>query len=410
MGWLGLDDTDHLGGGCTTLTMHRLLSSLPNGVQLIGDPSLVRLYPMAKARTRGNAALSAELKVGLTTDVWLAWLERYWSTEIEPLSGQWTASTHAARPQVPSDPGLVWYESKPAVDFYRKAVREEVALEDGPAPDWFRGGTGRIGAMAAASWSNRATTWEGIAWRDATDEPRRLDEHVLRELDQDERLFACRDPRQGRGLLAPRGASPVLCGIRGTERSAVHDGMQALLGANGTEPASGQRVFRTNQGSGDHLSPPLLATVEKVEIIQGGHVALRTTLGTWLAFAPSGMVRDVASRLCPGDEVLALGLESTEPGREGLHLEALQHLSGPLRNLRRPTCPTCHKRMKSAGKGQGLRCPTCNHTDENRWIGDDVVPTGWVQPPLDRRRHLAPDLSQEQPDPALHRNNAPASS
>lgn len=410
MGWLGLDDTDHLGGGCTTLTMHRLLASLPHGVELIGDPSLVRLYPMAKARTRGNAALSAELNVHIDPDAWLAWLESYWSSTIEPLAGQWTASTHAARPQVPSDPGLVWYESKPSEEFYRKAVGVEVALDDGTAPAWSRGGTGKIGAMAAVAWSGHATTWEGIAWRDESEKPRRLDEEALRALDRDERLFACRDPRQGRGLLAPRGASPVLCGIRGTERSAVSDAMQTLLSAEGTEPASGQRVFRTNQGSGDHLSPPIQATVESVEVIQGGHVALRTDRGTWLAFAPSGLIREVASRLCPGDVVQGLGLQSTKPGREGLHLEALQHLSGPLRNLRRPTCPACRKRMKSAGKGQGLRCTNCDHTDDDRWVGDEVVPSGWVQPPLDRRRHLAPDMSTWKPEPLLDRNNAPTSS
>ena len=401
MGWLGLDDTDHLGGGCTTLTFHRLLTSLPNGVQIVGDPCLVRLYPMAKGRTRGNAALSAQLHVDLPEQAWLAWLDEFWSTTIEPLAGQCTPSTHAARPQVPSDPGMVWFESKPDDVFYRRAVKEEVLLEEAPRPDWSRGGKGIIGAVAAVAWSNRATTWECIAWRDESDKVRRLDEDALLELDRDERLFACRDPRQGRGLLAPRGASPVLCGIRGTERQAVSEAMQALLHAAGTERAIGQRVFSTNQGSGDHLSSPLQAIVEKTEVIQGGHVALHTDQGTWLAFAPSGMVREVASQLSPGDVVQALGLQSDKTGREGLHLEALSHLSGPLRNLRRPTCPSCHKRMKSAGKGQGLRCPGCGHTDDDRWIGDAVVPTGWVQPPLDRRRHLAPDLSAGLPDALL---------
>ena len=410
MGWLGLDDTDHLGGGCTTLAFHRLLESLPTGVQLMGDPCLVRLYPMAKGRTRGNAALSAELQVDMAKESWIAWLEQYWSTTIEPLAGQWTPSTHAARPQVPSDPGFVWFETKPSIAFYRKAVKEDVSLKDVPQPDWSRGGEGKIGAAAAVAWSNRATTWEGIAWRHESDDVRRLDETALLVLDKDERLFACRDPRKGRGLLAPRGASPVLCGIRGTERQAVADAMQTLLQAAGTETTIGQRVFSTNQGSGDHLNPPLQSIVEKTEVIQGGHVALQTDQGTWLAFAPSGKVREVASHLCPGDVVQGLGLLSGKQGREGLHLEALSHLSGPLRNVRRPKCPSCDKRMKSAGKEQGLRCLGCGHRDVDRWIGDAVIPTGWVQPPLDRRRHLAPDLSKGLPDGLSLRDKAPTSS
>ncbi|MGB1623984.1 MAG: hypothetical protein ACPHCZ_04720, partial [Candidatus Poseidoniaceae archaeon] len=78
MGWLGLDDTDHLGGGCTTWTMHQMLVSLPVKVRQVGDPCLVRLYPMASARTRGNAALAVELDVGLPPSTWHAWLTAYW--------------------------------------------------------------------------------------------------------------------------------------------------------------------------------------------------------------------------------------------------------------------------------------------------------------------------------------------
>ena len=29
MGWLGLDDTDHIGGGCTTHTLFELIQQLP---------------------------------------------------------------------------------------------------------------------------------------------------------------------------------------------------------------------------------------------------------------------------------------------------------------------------------------------------------------------------------------------
>ncbi|MEC9161385.1 MAG: hypothetical protein VX919_01175, partial [Candidatus Thermoplasmatota archaeon] len=97
MGWLGLDDTDHLGGGCTTWTLHQLVSSLPPEVSVAGDPCLVRLYPMAKGRTRGNAALAVELDVRLEHSAWQNWLEQYWGAHLATLAGQWTPSTHAAR-------------------------------------------------------------------------------------------------------------------------------------------------------------------------------------------------------------------------------------------------------------------------------------------------------------------------
>ena len=56
--WLGLDDTDSLLGGCTTLVFHQLLEHLPCKH---GEPRLTRLWPFANRRTRGNAALSVEL-------------------------------------------------------------------------------------------------------------------------------------------------------------------------------------------------------------------------------------------------------------------------------------------------------------------------------------------------------------
>ena len=410
MGWLGLDDTDHLGGGCTTWTMQQLILSLPEKVSVVGDPCLVRLYPMTKARTRGNAALAVELDVDLPAPAWHAWLEKHWQGHIATLEGLWTPSTHASRPQVPSEPGLVWFDAKPPSEFYRKAVREEVFLHEAPPAAWSAGGRGLIGATAAVAWPQEVATWEGIAWREHHDEPRRLDATVLKRLDHDPRLVACRDPRKGRGLLAPRGASPVLFGLRGTDRSAVQQGVEQLIAAEGTEDVAACRIFQTNQGSGDHLPPAVDAVVKNVHITRGGHVALNTTEGTWLAFAPSDDLRRLAAQLVAGDVVQGLGLISREAHREGLHLEALNHVSGPDRNKRRPLCPTCNIRMKSAGRHQGLRCPSCPHQDIDRWVGTPVAPSGWVQPPVDRRRHLMPDLDAQEANRFTKGTTSPAPS
>ena len=347
---------------------------------------------MAKGRTRGNAALAVELDVRLDPTAWHIWLEQYWEAHLATLAGLLTPSTHAARAQVPSDPGLVWFESKPSPEFYRKAVTGEVSLDAVPEATWSAGGQGIIGATAAVAWPLDVSTWEGIAWRQGHDTPRRLNQEIMERLDRDPRLVACRDPRKGRSLLAPRGTSPVLFGLRGTDRSAVEQGVRDLVEAQETEDVAAVCIFQTNQGSGDHLPPALEATVEKTHILRGGHVAIETSEGTWLAFAPSDELRHLAAQLIAGDVVQGLGLVSLGEGREGLHLEALNHVSGPIRNRSRPLCPTCDVRMKSAGRNQGLRCPKCNHREPARWVGTPVTPSGWVQPPLDRRRHLAPDL------------------
>jgi len=410
VGWLGLDDTDHLGGGCTTWTMQQLISSLPTGTGVVGDPCLVRLYPMTKARTRGNAALAVEINVDLPAPAWHAWLEQHWREHLAELRGLWTPSTHASRTQVPSDPGMVWFDSKPPPAFYRMAVSEEVRVDEAPLATWSAGGRGIIGATAAVAWPQEVSTWEGIAWRQRHEGPRRLDDAVLGRLDDDRRLVACRDPRKGRSLLAPRGASPILFGLRGTERFAVQQGVQDLLKAEGTEQAAAWCIFQTNQGSGDHLLPAVEAVVQDVHILRGGHVALDTTEGTWLAFAPSDDLRRLAAELVAGDVVQGLGLISHEESQKGLHLEALNHVSGPDRNKMRPLCPTCNIRMKSSGRNQGLRCPSCPHQDIDRWVGTPVAPSGWVQPPLDRRRHLMPDLRESRANRLINGADSPASS
>ena len=61
MAWIGLDDTDHLDGGCTTKNFDNLLIELEKNY-ILEQPRLVRLWPFAKQRTRGNAALAVEIK------------------------------------------------------------------------------------------------------------------------------------------------------------------------------------------------------------------------------------------------------------------------------------------------------------------------------------------------------------
>ena len=62
--FIGLDDTDHLEIGCTTEKMNNFLSYLNNNISIqIVERRLVRLWPFASRRTRGNAALSAIIDV-----------------------------------------------------------------------------------------------------------------------------------------------------------------------------------------------------------------------------------------------------------------------------------------------------------------------------------------------------------
>ena len=69
MPWIGLDDTDTLSGGCTTYEFHLLIQSLTKSSRggspwgIPSDSRLVRLWPFASKRTRGNAALASKIEI-----------------------------------------------------------------------------------------------------------------------------------------------------------------------------------------------------------------------------------------------------------------------------------------------------------------------------------------------------------
>ena len=391
MGWLGLDDTDSLAGGCTTEVFHRLLSDLPTGV-LTSIPNLVRLWPFAQQRTRGNAALSVELKDYDEASL-LQHLDDWWNKHISPLEGQLAPSMISSRKQVASSPGMVWFSEKPDSNFYWNAVRGHVELSDIPEPTKSWGGHGKIGASAAVAWPQTSGTWEGIAWRlPGAKKERSIDSEVLEHIDGWESIVLSRDPRRGKLLIAPRGSSPVLFGIRSLDRTSAEEALALLSDASGTEATSGSCVFRTNQASGDHLPGSIELMVSGMDVHkERKHVRLSTDGPDMLVFSEGGPVNSLARWLQPGDCISVQGLLHPDGT---LHAERMKLVSAVPRSRSRPRCPTCQVRLKSMGLNQGLRCPSCKRKSDDHWELDEVSPPfeGWVEPPLDARRHLSTPL------------------
>ena len=368
--WLGLDDTDSLDGGCTTLVFHQMLEALPCSH---GEPRLTRLWPFAAQRTRGNASLSVELYCDETI---IQWLDEYWMDNIAPLKGEISDSIHSERKQYPSDPGMTLFIEKPEEINYWNAVRGEASFIDG-GHQW--GGQGRIGAAASCAWSGDTATWEGIAWRM---NERSVSEESLTIVDEMEGTFLCRDPRTNRGLIAPRGPCPVMFGVRATSPDVALEATKELI--RGSAETTGFRIFRTNQASGDHIEGVFETTVESKEILNGGHVILNENI---LAFSESGDLNKLAQWLEIGDSFEYCGLEY-----EGdIHLEGLRVTKS--QSFDRPICE-CGSRMKSMGKEQGVRCPKCKTRSSEVWVESERTPPilGWAQPHVDKRRHLAKTL------------------
>ena len=369
--WLGIDDTDSLEGGCTTLVFHQLLDSIPCEY---GEPRLTRLWPFAAQRTRGNASLSVEIYCDESI---IEWLDKYWIDNILPLKGQISNSEHSDRKQYPSDPGMTLFFEQPNEDYYWKAVRGEVDFYQG-GHQW--GGNGRIGAAASCAWRGNNRTWEGIAWRMGE---RIVSEEALTIVDELDGTFLCRDPRSNRGLISPRGPCPVMFGVRATSKEVAEKATKILV--ENSAPTSGSRVFATNQGTGDHIESVKTLTISSKEIIQGGHVLLNEK---FIAFGESGNLKLIAQWLEVGDNIEYIGMEFENK----IHLEGIKVVDSK-RKLR-PIC-SCGTRMKSMGVNQGVRCPRCKKKSQQNWVTEDRIPpkSGWVQPPVDKRRHLAKSLT-----------------
>jgi tRNA(Ile2)-agmatinylcytidine synthase len=340
--------------------------------------------------------LAVELKCD-DEDALMRHLDAWWAKHLEPLHGAVAPSSISDRPQSPASPGMVYYRERPDEQFYWKAVREEVDVSSVPSPQHAWGGHGKIGAAAAVSWPGETATWEAIAWRSTKDttQQRSIDTNALGEIDGWDGVVLSRDPRNGGGLVAPRGRSPVLFGVRGTSFAAAEAACRHLMKASGTESVAAWRVFKTNQASGDHLPNVLVLTVHEVETHPvRKHAHVHTDGPTLVAYAEGGPVNSLARWLQSGDVIAVAGLLHPDGT---LHVERLKVKSWEARAHQRPLCSSCQVRLKSMGSGQGLRCPACKSRTPDAWVGVPIEPPfeDWVEPPMDARRHLARPLAWE---------------
>ncbi len=379
-------------GGCTTEVLFQLIQALPKHVT-VGQTRLVRLWPFAHQRTRGNAAVAVELTTDKEEDL-LEFFDNYWKNCILPLKGIVHSSQHSEREQHPSDPGMVWFsEAISDLEIYKRGLRKEVTLEQLPTGTKSWGGHGKIGATLAVLWPAEKSTFEAISWREPSREGlRQLDENAVHHIDTMQDTFLCRDDRLGDSLLAPRGSSPVLFGVRTWTKKAAEEAMQRLLHAPLTEPVIGSMVFETNQATNDHLDDSVKIQIEEIEILRGGHTVMHASNQQFVAFKESGHIAKICQKLRAGDIVECKGLMAPD---QSIHVEFLK-INQLVAEKQRPLCPTCNKSMSSMGQNQGLRCKKCGHKTDDRW---DETPrllplNQWLQPPASSRRHLAKPLDE----------------
>ncbi len=427
---VGIDDTDSPRGGCTTWLLTELAAVAGrDGLDLIGEPHLVRLNPNVPWKTRGNAALALRIGHGTGAPAPVGELdgrpvvayprgrELSEAEAVRFVADAWEAvERHSARERG-TDPALVAVRGPLPAELYWNAVRERVrlretepALRRAGAIVRVRGGRrGLIGASAAIAWPGTRATWELIAYRppDRWGTPRVVSGESVRAAQAAHpELFLCHDPRTGRVLVAPHTACPILFGLRATRPAAALAARAAIR----SEPFRRWMLFRTNQGTGDHLARRRVAdlhgyrsgiisgsVLRPVRRLAGGHVRLDVLDPhgeelRCLAFEPTKTLPDVARRLLPGDRVTVWGSGSRTGGfrLEGIRVGRLARVD----RTHPPSCPDCGRTTRSLGAGRGWRCDGCRARlppeAARRTALPRAVSPGVYHPTPSARRHLAP--------------------
>ena len=401
--WIGIDDTDSPGGMCTTYLGAVLIRRLLSRGFGLGGARLIRLNPNVPWKTRGNAAISLEVEgdPGIAFDLACRCVG-----DLAEIQAEGT------------EPGVAVSTTRPPVRFYEKALRSfceigeavDVLEAAGAMYRGWNGGRGLIGATAAMASDLPDSTWELLVYRQPGRRgiPRSIDRgsFFLADAATWPATWDTVDRENDIVVCSPHTPDPVLFGIRGESPFSVALARTFV----GTEPPGLEQLYLTNQGTDGHLMEGVIgdlvqghsyrvrgSVTGKAETGRGGHVSIRLESGgctlRCMAYEPTKGFRDVVRALLPGDAVEACG--SFKGG--SLNLEKLRLVDAALAPVTAPPrCPSCGKRMTSAGRGKGYKCRRCGSRARE---GEVRVPergirTGWYEVPPSARRHLARPLAR----------------
>lgn len=409
---IGIDDTDSVSGMCTTYVGAVLEKRLLDmGLERLEPCHLVRLNPNCPFKTRGNAAVSLHFKA---SDVMVEEAVDMAVKTVEELYEKGFEETQ---------PGVVVFRGEDVPSEWRlfalRAVREMVELDEavklaerhGAQVFMFNGGRGVIGALAAIACPLTNPTYEAIAYRVRKNwgTVRRIDKQSVIRLHESGLSFDSYNPETGEVRITPHTPCPVLAGVRSLTAENALKGLSMVRFLEEVEMVT---VFATNQATDMHLAEKRLAEVKPFDnVIVTGHVASmpETTVGghvffrlsdgvgeiTCAAYRPTGRLRHIVSLLRPGDIVKVMGGVKPKPQGNTLNIEKLQVIQLARHQIvRPPRCPSCGKRMDSAGFGKGFRCKSCRLRSNKPEITveERVLRPGFYEVSVSARRHLSRPL------------------
>lgn len=403
---------------CTTFLCYKLvkwiLKQKTYKSKLLDYPNLIRLNPNIPWKTRGNASLVIRLRSSIPPDELFETCRNFvlkFATSPKANSGLVMLADNA----VPDE----------LQDFSKRALSSVLGLREARKLisnfhiDSFglRSQQGLVGALAGiGNRLGQDHTFELIAYKQDPHIPRKIESSKIISMSFKTfpKTFSNYDQDSGRIMIMPHGLDPVLCGIRGETARDVKHAFETLRPLSNL---GGWMIFRTNQGTGEHLndtieilnpkvyhSGKMIATVTskpKAEI--GGHVFF--TVGKdfnnirCACYEPTGEFRRRAMDLIPGD-IIEIGGGVRKP--TALHSVVLNlEYFKPIKLasklvISNPMCPSCGVSLVSRGRDKGFKCSKCGHA--SRTVKkSEVKETRTLRrkmylPPIAAHRHLTKPL------------------
>ncbi len=382
---IGIDDTDSPKGMCTTFLSYKIVKFLERQeIEFIDFPSLIRFNPNIPWKTRGNGAVRLTIRTKNPKKI---------KNKITQFVASYSDTKNGA------NPGLVFFQNKQIPVSFNKFSKlalcklisrkhaKQFVSENNIESFYLGNGQGLVGAIGAIGYKFFDHTFELLCYRKKSQfgKKRKISKSSVKNMQSTTfpETFSSYDKENDRVLITPHGPDPVFYGIRGETIKSV---VRASTLVNSDEKLDGYMIFKSNQGTGDHLNNELQVdelkpfnsgfligeVCNKPVIERGGHVFFSIKVKDrkirCAVYKPT-KITNVAQNLILGDKIhIGGGIRkaSKNHGRI-LNVEFLRILRLTKNHLlANPTCENCNKKMKSKGYKQGFCCVKCGNRSTSK--------------------------------------------
>ena len=406
---IGFDDTDSRKGMCTTYLAYKIVNDLKkSNVEFLDYPRLVRFNPNIPWKTRGNGAVGISIRAKNPERI-----KKLVKNSIIKYSDIKNGA----------NPGLVFLEDEKIPKFlfdlseialYKLIHRNSIkkySKKDRLELFNLGNGQGLIGALGVIGYRFSDHTFELLSYRSRKKfgSKRVIEKNLVKKMQEktSRNIFNSYDFKNDQVLITPNGPDPVFYGIRGEDPKSVIYASKML---DHDEKLDGYMIFKTNQGTGDHLKneididkfqPYTSGTIDGIvssnpKIEKGGHIFFMVkTKGKEIrcgVYKPT-QITHIAKNLTVGDLVHFGGgvRKASRKFSRVFNIEFLQIKKlVDIKKLENPFCQKCKKHMKSKGKDQGFQCIRCGSSayQKNSKIITREIKIGVYIPTISAHRHL----------------------